>query len=526
MAPAPLLSCRGITKTYESNHVKACSGINLDLYPGKIHCILGENGAGKSTLMRILTGDQHADEGSIFVRGERASFSSPHDALSRGIGMIHQQSNMIPGFSVWENIILGSEETPMLGRLRIAGRTKQNISSLCSSYGISIPLKAQSAGLDSSGIQTAALLSLLHRNCDILIFDEPHSMFSGDPPRSFTELAREFAREGKAVVVVTHNLEAAFDMASSITILRRGFAVGTYCPGEVDVRGATRLMMGLPPEFVQQEYRKPSPKRSRSRAAATPMLEVKSVTTDGDPQDPSRLRDVSFDLYPGEILACVGIKEHGLITLERLLSSFVPGQHAELPRLTAGSIHASGIGELPLPLHVMRSRGMGYVPSDRLTSASAVHSTLQENAVIHVHSRLTGTFPGMIDPHAAGAYAQKLIKSLSIHGRPEDKLVSLSGGNIQKLIAARELALRPKLLIACEITWGLDVMTQEFLFDQMKELKRSGGSVLLLTSEADAALQHADRIALFHQGRLVSIDSAEGLTPGEVGSAILRGEVR
>ena len=525
MASVGLLSCKGITKTYESNHVKACSSIDLELLPGEIHCILGENGAGKSTLMRILTGDQQSDKGSIFVRGERSIFSSPHDALSLGIGMIHQQSNMIPDLKVWENIILGKEHVPILGRLQMSGNAKARISALCSTYGISVPLKRFAADLDSSGVQTAALVSLLYRSCQTLIFDEPHSMFSGSPPKPFIELAREFAREGKAVAVVTHNLEAAFEMASRITILRRGSAMGTFRPRDLDLRGATRLMMGLPPEYTQQDHRRATVRRGKPRQTDAPVLELKSVSTEGESQDPSRLRDVSFELYPGEVLACTGIKEHGLITLERLLSSFTPGYHAAAPRLVSGSIWAPGIGELPLPLSELRRNGIGYVPSNRLTSASAVHSSLLENAVIHTLPRLTGRIPGFIDKKAARAYAQQLITSLSIHGKPEDRLLSLSGGNIQKLIAARELALEPRILIACEITWGLDVMTQDFLFDQIRRLQRSGGSVLLITSETEVALKHADRIALFYRGRLVRTAPAAELTPGEIGTAILTGEV-
>ena len=453
----PALSCRNIAKTYESNHVTACRDISIDLHAGEIHCILGENGAGKSTLMRILTGDQRPDRGSVIIQGETASLSSPHDALKRGIGMIHQQSNCIAELTVWENIILGAEELPLVLPVTAQGRTRKAVDRICSTYGLSLPYRKIASKLDSSGIQTAALVSLLLRNVQVLIFDEPHTLFSGTPPPLFTDLAGTFAREGKAVAVVTHNLETAFSIASRITVLRRGASMGTFLPQEIDIKGASRLMMGLPPQFEAAPETRP---HRRAPSRQSPVMTLDQVTTEGDPDNPSVLKDVSFSVHPGEILACVGIKEHGLTTLEGLITSFASGR-GDPPRLAGGTVQFDGLScGYPADLEDFRKAGGAYVPSDRLVTGTAVRCSVTDNAMLHVHKNLTGSIPGIIARDKALSYARKLIKDVSIHARPEDVMLSLSGGNIQKLIAARELALNPKLLIACEITWGLDIMTQ------------------------------------------------------------------
>ncbi len=520
----PVLSCRDITKTYESNHVRACSGINLELHAGEIHCILGENGAGKSTLMRILTGDQIPDEGHVIFKGKEIELSSPHDALQRGIGMIHQQSNCIPELSVWENIILGAEHISLVSRLTMKGTVRQTIDSICRRCGLSLPYRKAASKLDSSGIQTTALVSLLHRDAKVLIFDEPHPLFSGDPPVAFTDLVRMFAREGMAVAVVTHNLTSAFSIASRITVLRRGASMGTFKPGEIDIRGASRLMMGVPMEQVPKKITGMKKRRPyRSPASREPLLTLEHLTTLGDEQDPSSLKDVSFSVYPGEILACIGIKEHGLTTLERLLSRYTPGESSSPPRITEGSIYFTGHKQGIPTLAQLRKMGVGYVPSNRLISGASVRGTMEENAILHVHRSLSKHVPGIIDSKESRSYTYALIRDLSIQGNPGDMMLSLSGGNIQKLIAARELALKPKLLIACEITWGLDIMTQEFLFSQVEALRKTGTAVLLITSETDIALKNSDRIAMFYRGRLAGIVDADTTAASDIGDVILGG---
>ncbi len=516
----PVLSCRSIAKVYESNHVQACDDISLDLHAGEIHCILGENGAGKSTLMRILTGDQTPDSGQLYMHGAPCSFSSPHDSLMQGVGMIHQQSNCIRELTVWENIILGAEQCGLLGRVGRNRSLRAAVDRLSSRYGISVPYHEQAAKLDSNAVQTTALLSILLRNAQVLIFDEPHSLFSGDPPVSFQEIAETLAQEGKALAVVTHNIAAAFAVASRITILRRGRSMGTFLPESIDIQGATRLMMGLPPEFTPGAP-KPS-RRVHGAVRRNPVLSLDQVSTKGDVDNPSTLKSVSLSVHPGEILACVGIKEHGLLTLEALLTSFVPDPGSTPPELSGGAITCDGGRTYPRSLAEIRRRQFAYVPSNRLLSAAAVYSTVEENAVLHAHSKLTeGKIPGLMSSRQVRRFTESLIHSFAIQGNHKDSLLSLSGGNIQKLIAARELADRPRLLIACEITWGLDVRTQEFLFEQLQEIKKREGSVLLITSETDVALEHSDRIAMFYHGRLVRTAPSADVTASDVGEVIL-----
>jgi len=524
---AAQLSCRGISKTYQSNQVRACDKIDLDLHAGEVHCILGENGAGKSTLMRILSGDQHPDEGELTISGLPVSFSSPHDALLQGIGMVHQQSNCIPELTVWENIVIGAEGTFLLGRLTRNGAVREQVDSVCDQYGFFLPYRKKASALDSNEIQTAALVSLLIRGVRVVVFDEPHSLFTGTEPIPFASVVQQLTEAGFAVAVVTHKLSAAFRMASRITILRKGKVMGTFSPDGITIEKATRLMMGAGKETTKNpdRYDLPSSIRKENRYSQSPVLSLEHVSAGKDPNSPSSLKDVSFSVYPGEIFACVGIREHGLLSLEQVLTSYNPEGRTDQFPVTGGRIQFAGFPPgVPSPKE-LRKAGIGYIPSNRLVSAAAVRSTVEDNAILHVHSELTRDPAGLfIDKAQSEGYTQTLIQMLAIQGSPEDLMLSLSGGNIQKLVAARELAGRPALLIACELTWGLDVMTQKQVFRTLQDLMNNQCAVLLITSETDVALAYSDRIAMFYRGSLVRTASTSRVTAAEVGDAILTGK--
>ncbi|MCF7943998.1 MAG: ATP-binding cassette domain-containing protein [Spirochaetia bacterium] len=544
MAHSPaVLEGRDITKSYLSNNITACDSVSISFSPGSVHTIVGENGAGKSTLMRILSGSQTPDSGKIYFRGKEISLETPHTALGFGIGMVHQQTNIIPELTVLQNIILGAEKTSPLQPIPYK-KIRKKIAELSSIYHISCPLQSKASTLDGNGIQTASLLALLYRGADIIIFDEPHALFSGNPSRKFTDIVRDLVRNGKTVVVVTHNMETALNISDDISIMQRGHSLGTFKPSELSTRSITTMMMGFEDvdadeadfgdsETVSAE-KKAAGGLSKSTLQMTNFqkerpfrLEMVEVSTN-NPKHPASLHDISLKVRAGEITACLGIKEQGIITLEHLLTQYKPF-HDTPPRLRSGTIKLGGFiltkDTSPPNLKELRRNNVGYIPSDRLTSGVSGSTTVLENGILHHLNYLNSHLAkGFISKKKAEAFVQNLITQFSIKADVHDSMFTLSGGNIQKLIVARELELKPELLIASEVSWGLDIMTQQYVFHSLEHAKYHGCGILLITSESDIALTYADTIALFYRGRIISVVENRNITKEYIGNAILRGE--
>lgn len=544
MAHAPsVLEGRDITKSYLSNNITACDSVSISFSPGSVHTIVGENGAGKSTLMRILSGAQSPDSGKIFLGGKEVSLETPHAALGLGIGMVHQQTNIIPELTVLQNIILGAEKTSPLQPIPYK-KIRQKIDELSSIYRISCPLQSKASVLDGNGVQTASLLALLYRGADIIIFDEPHALFSGNPSRKFTDIVRDLIRNGKTAAVVTHNMETALTISDDISIMQRGYSLGTFKPSELSTRSITTMMMGFEDidadeANLSQALRGAAEKGARgehtnralqvqSAKNESPFrLEMLGVSTN-NPEHPASLHDIDLKVRAGEIMACIGIKEQGIITLEHLLTQYKPFQDTP-PKLSSGTLKLGGFTlnkDTPLPnLKELRRNHVGYIPSDRLTSGVSGSTTVLENGILHHLDSLTSRLSkGLISTKAAETFVGNLIRQFSIKADVHDSIFTLSGGNIQKLIVAREMELKPELLIASEVSWGLDVMTQQYVFHALEHAKYHGCGILLITSESDIALSYADTIALFYRGRIISVVENRNITKEYIGNAILRGE--
>jgi len=530
-----ILEGRHITKSYLSNHITACDDVTIRIQRGEVHTIVGENGAGKSTLMRILSGSQQPDSGTILAGGRETALETPHKALEMGIGMVHQQSNIIPELTVLQNMILGAEQqswTFLPVRYR---KLQKKIEAIAETYSISCPYRKKASVLDGSGIQTASLLALLFRDAELIIFDEPHALFAGQEPRQFSDIVKDLKAHGKTVAVITHNMESALEISDHITIMQRGRSLGTFAPQELTAQSITNMMMGFEeissavPSFSADDSAETAADDPRKTGSVQLHLDHVSAVS---ASHASPLHDISFTVSSGEILACIGIKEQGIFTLEHLLANYYPHEAVQPPRLSAGAIYYGG-GLPPRTPHAepaglkeLREAGVGYIPSNRLRAGVSVNGTVFENGILNHLDDLSADRLGVgLDRKKSAVFVERLIHAFSIKAELHDPIFSLSGGNIQKLIAAREIERKPRLLIASEVSWGLDVMTQEHMFHILEQIKFQGCGILLITSEADIALKYADRIALFHKGSIVETVPNRNLTKETIGAAILRGAV-
>jgi simple sugar transport system ATP-binding protein len=491
-----LVEMTGINKTYPSNGVKACLQAELRVREGTIHMIVGENGAGKSTLMKILSGDLTADTGTIRYRGKQVHWRHPDQALDAGVGMIHQILHIFPGLTVREHLLLDMKRQKLLSKLD-RRRIDRNITSICETYGLDCSPDASIEHLDAEGRQSAALMALISRGTELFILDEP--------PRPLLKAARRLKQEGKSVIVITHNMEDALAFADTVTVMKRGEHMGSFDSGQLTVDTLTELIMGTriasAPSHPQQEPGKQ-------------IMSIRSLTG-GRTGTVDWVNDISLDLHEGETIAVAGIRDNGLRALESLCAGYTEFGYT----LESGEIEV--LGRHP---DACTASMLGYIPSDRLEIGSSVTMSVEENLIIHARRDASLMHPGfrIYNRKRLQELSQRAVDQFNIKGTGSHQLITLSGGNIQKLITARALLSAPKVLICADISWGLDVRTRGMLFEKINELKRQGTGVLMFTSEADVALEQADRIAVLRRGSLAGIlSNTRSLTPSHIGEMML-----
>ncbi len=505
-----------IHKTYSSNGVHACNDIQITIEQGSSHVIVGENGAGKSTIMKILSGDIEPDSGRIIYKGREVSFHTPEDALEQGIGMIHQILHFFPELTVREHLILGMRSVSSWRPIQ-QKEIDAHIQSICDRYGITCDPNEQVEHLGAEARQITALMALIHRGTEVFILDEP--------PPAILSVARRLQKEGKTIIIITHNMRDALKYGDHITVLRGGCKQGTFPAKDLTIGMLTRLIMGeddtSTPHPVGKHHRHPS--MTQQHKGGEPAIRICNLSG-GQPDTMDMVHDISLQVFPGETLAVVGIHENGLRALEALVT--VP--RSERYIRTDGTVQILG----KQPSRCSRKE-VGYIPSDRLEFGSSVTMNVTENLLIHdrrdtdllMHlpffkSRQTAL--PIYSTSTLNRVTQSVIESYAIKGKPNHPLMSLSGGNIQKLITARALFHSPKVLICADISWGLDVRTRKALFDAIEVLKREGMAVLFFTSEVDTALDEADRIAVLRRGHLADvIENTDDLSSADIGALML-----
>ena len=491
----PLVTLERITKRFPG--VLANDAVDLELRTGEVHALIGENGAGKSTLMRVLYGMYPADEGRIFVRGGAAKIGSPRDAIALGIGMVHQHFVLVDPFTVTENIILGDENEAVLDM----SEAQRRVSELADSYGFQVdpgkPVEELSVGEE----QRVEILKALYRGVEILILDEPTAVLTPGETKELFGNLRKLCDAGKSIVFISHKLDEVLEIADRITVLRRGKVVGETRPSETSKAKLAEMMVGRPVLF---RLEKPQV------ALGDPVLRVEELTSEG------KLNGVSLEVRSGEILGVAGVEGNG----QRELAEALIG----LRQPASGTISLDGRDITGRSVQDIRNAGVAYIPEDRHEQGLVLDMTLWENAVLGRHDdREFSSGLGVLFIRKIKELASRLVKLFDVRTRSiEVNASTLSGGNQQKLILARELETDPKLLIASQPTRGLDVGAIEFVWKQILEQKAAGRAVLLISAELDEIYALSDRIVTLYEGRITG-EFAPDAQPEEIGVGMLGG---
>jgi general nucleoside transport system ATP-binding protein len=489
----PLVALEKITKRFPG--VLANDEVSLELRPGEVHALIGENGAGKSTLMRVLYGIYPADGGTIRVRGNEAKIGSPRDAITFGIGMVHQHFVLVDPFTVTENIILGEEGGPHLD-IDEAGK---KVSQLADQYGFRVKTSARVEDLSVGEEQRVEILKALYRGVEILILDEPTAVLTPAETKDLFGNLRKLREAGRTIVFISHKLDEVLEIADRITVLRRGRVVGETHPAETSKAKLAEMMVGRPVLF---RLEKPQVE------IGGPVLRVEDLSGEG------KLNGVSLQVRAGEILGVAGVEGNG----QRELSEALIG----LRKLEAGRIELEGENLAGRTVGEIRRIGVGYIPEDRHGQGLVLDMTLWENAVLGRQDDSDfSSGLGVLLIRKIKELAARLIKLFDVRTRSIDVNAStLSGGNQQKLILARELETDPKLLIAAQPTRGLDVGAIEFVWTQILEQKAAGRAVLLISAELDEIYALSDRIVTLYEGRITGEFSPDA-APEQVGLGML-----
>jgi len=500
MPDTPLLELIGITKRFPG--VVANDGVDFELRQGEVHALLGENGAGKSTLMNILYGLYRPDEGEIFVRGERVTFHSPRDAIDHGIGMVHQHFMLIPVMTVAENVVLANEPTAAGVFLdRHAAETRAG--ELARSFGFSLDPEALVQDITVGQEQRVEIVKALYRRADILILDEPTAVLTPQEAKELFGILNTLKREGMSIIFISHKLNEVLEIADRITVLRRGKAVETMPAAGATENGLARLMVGR--EVLLRV----------EKTAATPgepLLEVRNLHV-RDERGIDRVRDVSLDVRAGEIVGIAGVDGNG----QTELIDAVTG----LMKIESGGVTVAGEDVTGEGAREHFEIGVGHIPQDRQHRGLVLDFSVAENIGLHDFREQPNSRFGWLYPSRLVERARRLITEFDVRGGgPQTPAGSLSGGNQQKVILAREIDRDPRVLVAAQPTRGLDVGAIEFLHRRLIEERDAGRAILLVSLELEEILSLSDRILVLYEGEVVG-EYGPGTSSDELGIAML-----
>ncbi|RTE09117.1 ABC transporter ATP-binding protein [Paenibacillus whitsoniae] len=478
----PVVELRGITKRFPG--IVANDAISLKLRKGEIHALLGENGAGKSTLMNIVFGLYQPDEGHILVQGKEVAIDSPNRAIELGIGMVHQHFKLVQPFTVTENIILGME--PKKGVNIDYRAAQEKVKQISEQYGLRVDPKARVEDISVGMQQRVEILKTLYRGAEILIFDEPTAVLTPQEISELMVIMRNLVQEGKSIILITHKLKEIMEIADTVTIIRRGKVIDSLPISGANPRILAEKMVGRDVSFkVTKEDVK----------AGEPVLQVKDLVVRSAQGLPA-LKGLSFEVKAGEILGIAGVDGNGQSELIEALTGLRSVDGGEV-RLMGGDItHHT-------PRQISEA-GLSHIPEDRHKHGLVLDFTMSENMVLETYFHPAYNKGGFLNYDAIDKHAEALIKQFDVR-TPSiyNKARSLSGGNQQKAIIAREIFKNPHLLIAAQPTRGLDVGAIEFVHRQLIEQRNKGKAVLLISFELDEIMNVSDRIAVIYEGQIV-----------------------
>ncbi len=489
----------GITKTFPG--IVANDNITLKVREGEIHALLGENGAGKSTLMSVLFGAYSPDSGKILIRGKEVSIKNPNAATELGIGMVHQHFKLVHPYTVTENIVLGTEPVNRFGMLSLKS-AKKRVEELSAAYGLSVDPDALAGDITVGQQQRVAILKTLYRDANIIIFDVPTAVLTPQEIDELIAILKRLKAEGKTIILITHKLREIKAAADRCTVLRRGRYVGT-----MDVEGVTEMqlaemMVGRAVKFeIERGLAKPG----------DVVLSINNISVK-DASGHVKVRNLSLDVRAGEIVGVAGVDGNGQQELLYALAGLSP--------IESGSILINGKDISRLSIRKRIEMGMGHIPEDRQRHGLVPAFSISENCVLknYYKAPYSGKF-GLLNYAEMKENAQKLIEQFDVRAAEgaATRAGSLSGGNQQKVIVAREISLSPQILVVAQPTRGLDVGAIEYIRKRIVEERDAGRAVLLVSFELDEIMNLCDRIATISSGAIVAVVESGEATEREIG---------
>ncbi|QEW02272.1 ABC transporter ATP-binding protein [Microbacterium lushaniae] len=501
-AAAPSVQLIGVGKQYP-NGVRACVDIDLELVPGTVHAIVGENGAGKSTLMKILYGLERPSVGRILLDGADVRLAAPDDAIRHGIGMVHQSFMIVPEFTVAQNVVLGGEpaRAGVVDRAAVA----REVTDVSARFGLPVNPKAKARDVSVSVLQRVEILRALYRGARVLILDEPTAVLTPQETAELFQALRAFAAAGRSVVFISHKLHEVLEVADEITVVRAGRIVGRTTPAQTSPVELASLMIGRP---MTTARRVPTQARGDQVMHATG-LECRN--------DLGQLActEIDLTLRAGEIVCAVAVEGNGQTELVECIAGLRPA--------TAGSLTIDGRDVTTSSVAARRARGLRHIPEDRMRNGVALPETIGDNLIVDRASSREFRWGPFQSIRAIRAWAETAISRFAIRAADPDVPVgSLSGGNIQKVIVARELRDGARVILAAQPTRGIDVGSMEFVHDEIRRARDGGAAVFVVTADLGEAKALADRLLVMREGRIVAEwDDPAAVTDEEMGIHML-----
>ncbi|MGX7014293.1 ABC transporter ATP-binding protein [Vagococcus silagei] len=491
-----VIEMRNITKQFGT--FKANDNINLQIKKGEIHALLGENGAGKSTLMNVLSGLYQPTSGQIYMDGKPVDFSGPTDASKRGIGMVHQHFMLVDAFTVTENIILGDE--PNKAGVLDKDTAAKDIERISKQYGMEVNPSSLIRDISVGMQQRVEILKTLYRGANILIFDEPTAVLT---PQEIDELLltmKELVKEGKSIIIITHKLDEIKKVADRCTVIRRGQSIDTVNVKDVSSQELADMMVGRSVSFKTEKIAA-NPKE--------PILSVKDLVVK-ESRGLDAVKNFSLDVRAGEVVGIAGIDGNGQTELIQAITG--------LKKAESGTVTISGKDVTNLKPREITETGIGHVPEDRHKYGLVLEMTLADNIALQSYYHEPFSKNGVLNQKYINEYARRLIEEYDVRTTGEMATAgSLSGGNQQKAIIAREMDRNPELLIVSQPTRGLDVGAIEYIHKRLIQHRDEGKAVLVVSFELEEILNVSDRIAVIHAGEIVGIVDPKETTEKELG---------
>jgi len=493
-----IIEMLNITKEFPG--IRANDNITLQVKKGEIHALLGENGAGKSTLMSVLFGMYKPESGVIKLRGKEVHISGPKMANALGIGMVHQHFTLVHNFTVLQNIVLGVETTKN-GFLKM-DEARKKVIELSERYGLSIDPDAVTSETTVGMQQRVEILKMLYRDNDILIFDEPTAVLTPQEIDELMDIMKGLAGEGKSIIFITHKLEEIKRVADRCTVLRQGKCIGTVNVADVTIEDMSEMMVGRK-VILNIDKKEQTP--------GDPILEIRSLKVKGENSDRHKVRNLSLTVRQGEIVCIAGVDGNGQSELALAITGLLPADGGQILLKGEDITHKS--------IRYRNTHGIAHIPEDRHKHGLVLDYTLAENLVLQEYFDPRFQSHGFLKYKKITEYANKLISDFDIRSGSGAPTIarSMSGGNQQKAIAAREIGRSPDLLLAVQPTRGLDVGAIEYMHSQIVKARDEGKAVLVISFDLNEVMNLADRILVMHDGEIVANVKPSEVTENELG---------